>query len=164
MIVKYYNEIQKCFKQKLYLAALHMALSMPDFCSKVMFPNIQGTTERYIKFIDETITPTETYEGNDLPYLTGEVIYQIRCSLLHDLNPEPDKEKLRFENSPEINKFKILTDLQVDMTSSEGEYWYSAYRLALIISEGCYHYYSDNKDRFENIKNDLIIETRSEEE
>ena len=150
MIQYYYDDIQKCFKYGCYLAALHMALSMPDYCAKVMFPEIRKTTDRYIKFIDETLTPTESCGGDNMPYLDGEIIYQIRCSLLHDLDPVPDFEKLNFSDSPQIKDFKIRIDSQVDIATSEGEYEYSAYRIAFVLSEICYHYYLENKDKFKN--------------
>ena len=98
------SDIEKAIEAKLYLAALHMALSIPDMLGKLAYPKINGR-DKYIKWFDENvrnITFGYLYSeylsdvSNDCPKMCGEVCYALRCKLFHEgVNDIKTKTTLR---------------------------------------------------------------------
>lgn len=91
------NEIERCLEQESYIAALSLTLTLPDMCGKAKYP-ADGVGKRYIKWYDEYIGQYEkpsTPYGDDMPYLSGEVVYSLRCGLLHAGNPDVDKDQVK---------------------------------------------------------------------
>ena len=65
-----------------YLTALSIALMLPEICGKAEFPN-EKVFKRYIKCYDEHIgkyEKTQKFYENDMPYLSGEIVYNLRNS------------------------------------------------------------------------------------
>ena len=83
-------EICKCLKDGYYMAALTSALTIPDMCGKAEFPDLEKQTKkRYVDWFDKYIGnhEKERHGGKGMPYLSGELVYSLRCSLLHQGNP-----------------------------------------------------------------------------
>lgn len=109
------EEIECILTTEAQLSALAMTLIAIDACSAIKYPDITGHKQRYQKWYDEYIGLYENsnYEkdenGNEVelpkeeqfPYLSKEVIYSLRCNLLHEGIPELDDENKITE---EINK------------------------------------------------------------
>lgn len=122
MIVVIIEEIQKSLKQENYLAALTMALTLPDICGKAAEPSL-GTGARYKKWYkdnvvlhEKTSDPHEAdmpYCGADMPYLSEEVIYQLRNSMLHQGNPNVDAKSIR-EEQCKVDEFILFVDEPYD--------------------------------------------------
>ena len=122
MVNRIIEEIQKSLKQENYLAALTMALTLPDICGKAAEPSL-GTGARYKKWYkdnvvlhEKTSDPHETdmpYCGADMPYLSEEVIYQLRNSMLHQGNPNVDAKSIR-EEQCKIDEFILFVDEPYD--------------------------------------------------
>ena len=89
MIEHLVNEIERCLKNDLQIAALTMALTLPDTCGKVYRP--QGKVgERYIGWYnDHILNPQRELIGDDREsfLISGEVVYKLRCAMLHESNP-----------------------------------------------------------------------------
>ena len=82
------------------MSALITALILPDICGKAKYPEMEKQTkQRYIKWYDEYIGQYEkdTEDERGMPYLSGELIYSLRCSVLHQGNPNIDGKKLDIE-------------------------------------------------------------------
>ena len=81
------NEIRKALEQDLFMVALTTALTLPDICGNVEFPN-EKNWKRYISWYDNEITSNKRSShgttGEDMPELDGSVVYSLRCSLLHE--------------------------------------------------------------------------------
>lgn len=84
------EEVTDCLNKGNSLAALIAALTIPDICGNVLYPKSK-TGERYKKWFDEYIgnyeqSPfdKEKSKEDQLPYINGSVIYELRCSLLHE--------------------------------------------------------------------------------
>lgn len=92
MINRLVNEIEIALKNNLYMVALNTALTLPDICGKAEFPD-KSNKKRYVEWFDDYIGQYETTKNNDIPYLNGEVLYSLRCSLLHQGNPNIEKGK-----------------------------------------------------------------------
>ena len=122
MVNRIIEEIQKSLKQENYLAALTMALTLPDICGKADEPSL-GTGARYKKWYkdnvvlhEKTSDPHEAdmpYCGADMPYLSEEVIYQLRNSMLHQGNPNVDAKSIR-EEQCKIDEFILFVDEPYD--------------------------------------------------
>ena len=104
-------EICKCLKDGYYMAALTSALTIPDMCGKAEFPNLEKNKKRYVDWFDKYIGnhEKERHGGKGMPYLSGELVYSLRCSLLHEDNPNIQVEKIENEDN-KITKFKILVE------------------------------------------------------
>lgn len=89
MIEQIVKEINICLENECFLSALGMALTLPDICGKAEYPT-DGVTKRYIKWTNEYISAYEKDDspyGIDMPYLSGEVLYNLRNAILHQGNP-----------------------------------------------------------------------------
>lgn len=122
MVNRIIEEIQKSLKQENYLAALTMALTLPDICGKAAEPSL-GTGARYKKWYKDNVVLHEKtsdphgadmpYCGADMPYLSEEVIYQLRNSMLHQGNPNVDAKSIR-EEQCKIDEFILFVDEPYD--------------------------------------------------
>lgn len=168
MVEKLVSEINDALSHNLYFAALNLALTLPDICGKAEYPNL-GTTKRYKLWYDEYIGKYEkapTLVGEtEMPYLNGEIIYNLRCSLLHEGNANIDKEKYKKKNKEKCPIDHFLLVIQSEQpfhiyggetssvyTASKGngirEYQVNVRRLCMIICLCAEAYYYDNKDKF----------------
>ena len=148
------KEINLALDNNLYLVALNTALTLPDICGRAEYPDL-GTTARYKKWYNEhigqyEINPENVKRGIDMPYLSGDVVYDLRCSLLHQGNPNiKDSHNIKF--SLVIEK-KNEFDMYVDASScgkNERTYRVSIRRLCCILCWTVEEYYKKNKDKFD---------------
>lgn len=169
------NEINKALSYDLYFAALSLTLILPDVCGRAEYPNAQTNTERYIKWYNEYIGKYEQCQCDEckkspMPYLSGEVIYNLRNSLLHQGTPNIDSTKIK-ETSNQLDEFTLIIEKKNDFdiysdassvtTSNQGEPPYRTYRvsirrLCLIITRCAKNYYNKNKDKFDFINYKII--------
>ena len=93
------NEIELCLEHDFYFAALGLSLTLPDICGRAEYPS-GNVTQRYIQWYNQHIgqyeKPHSLYD-NDMPYLSGEVVYNLRNSFLHAGIPNIEKEKIKDE-------------------------------------------------------------------
>ena len=102
MINRIVSEIRCALNNDLLIIALQAALTLPDICGKAAFPN-ENTSSRYKKWYDEEIGEYEHAPNyTHMPYLSGKVVYNLRCALLHEGNPNVEKEKT------DIDKFTLV--------------------------------------------------------
>lgn len=92
MLESMIKEINRCLENDCPISALSMALIIPDMCGKAEY-HFERNKQRYIKWFNDWIGEYETYEGNEMPYLSGGLVYSLRCSLLHEGNPQIENEK-----------------------------------------------------------------------
>lgn len=87
MIEHLVNEIERCLKNDLQIAALTMALTLPDTCGKAYSPKGRNG-ERYANWYDDFIaTPKRKRGGIDGAVISGKLVYKLRCAMLHESNP-----------------------------------------------------------------------------
>lgn len=110
-------EIEKARENELYILALMGTLVLIDTCAKAEYPKIESNKERYIKWYNKYIYDIEWGNAPDLkneigeesPRLTGEVIYTLRCALLHEDNPNIQIDKIKEEKN-KITKFTLILE------------------------------------------------------
>ena len=103
LINKIINEVNACLKNGCYIAALTTALTLPDICGKVEYPK-DSNSSRYKKWYSEWIGQYEKCpdDEDNMPYPTADLIYNLRCSLLHECNPNVNLDK------NDLMPFKLL--------------------------------------------------------
>lgn len=176
MIDRIIDDINKALDAEAYMAALSLVLTLPDICAKAEYGDSLHNKERYIKWYDENIgryekAPIEPSEA-EMPYLSGEVVYQLRCSMLHQGTPNIDKKNIK--NEPcQIDHFTLVIekkkpfDIYTDCssvssrTSQNSSKPYRSYRvnirrLCLIITLTAKGYHNKNKDKFDFFNYDIL--------
>ena len=94
-----------------------------------------------------------------MPYLSGEVVYSLRCSLLHEGNPNVKNDKLKEGGS--IDKFSLVVEKNKtfnsysDSSSIENygdqcvrKYTMNVRRICEILCSVAESYYKENREKF----------------
>lgn len=109
------KEIDKALKAECYHCALALALTLPDICGKVAYPELAGkenSAKRYQRWFDEYVSecymlPDENVSVNDgNKFLNGYACYLLRCAFLHNGNYTLKEQN----NKIKIEKFKLHFD------------------------------------------------------
>ncbi len=103
------EEINKALKNKCWLAALSLSLSIPDICGEIEHPEITGRGaigRRYEMWY--SIYIEKYYKLNDFVLFNGKQCYALRCKFFHSGNNRIDSNLLNifqfsFPNSDENN-------------------------------------------------------------
>ena len=110
MIPIYVDEIKNALHNKCYFPALALTLALPDMCGMVEYPN-EDVSKRYINWIDkylgEQYAPAKGSICESNPRLTGEVIYNLRNTYLHQGSPNLQSDKIK-EEVNKVDKFALI--------------------------------------------------------
>ena len=111
--MKLINEIRASVKAGLFRCALGMALTLPDICGQVEFPE-EGVGKRYKDWCNKYLMNQGYITVGSAPgdpsssILSGDICYKLRCAYLHSGNIELDQKK--------HNKYPFF---ELRMTSAE---------------------------------------------
>lgn len=180
MIEQLIADVNKALDAEAYMAALSLVLTLPDICAKAEYGSMLGNKKRYIKWFDEYIGKSEKPPHYDncpeMPYLSGEVVYQLRCSVLHQGAPNIDKSKI-IEEPCKIDHFTLIIERKnpfdiysdsasvggsfydTDLSKSSRDYSVNIRRLCLVITLSAESYYKENESKFDFF--DYRIEERT---
>lgn len=173
MVNNIIKDIETSLKNQAYLAALALSLTLPDICGKAEFPN-EGNGSRYIKWFDKYIGQYEKppQKNNvqhtlfdDMPYMSGEIVYQLRNSFLHQGTPSIEKGRIR-EQRCKVTRFTLIIASAINgggSSVSQSGFIDSENRtLEINIVNLCCKlclvaktYYEDNKEKFDFFDYDL---------
>ena len=110
MIPIYVNDIRCALKNKCYFAALSLTLTLPDICGMAEFPN-KPVSERYIAWYDKYLGAYMEHGKDSLcendPWLSGEIVYNLRNTYLHQGNPGIASDKVK-EEVNQLDKFILM--------------------------------------------------------
>lgn len=162
MIIRIIDEVKKSIDNECFIAALSLALMIPDICGKAEYPELQSQTKkRYIKWYNTHIGYFEKpTDSDDMPYPSGEIIYSLRNSLFHQGTPNIALKDIKKEEQCKANIF-ILTISDVadgGFSSIEHGSGHTIINRSLEINivnlcnKLCLagkHYYWDNKENFD---------------
>lgn len=120
MIEVYVQEIATCLKNRCYFAALALSLTLPDICGAAEYPDEASVTKRYINWYDKYIGDNERKERatEDSSYLSGEVVYNLRNTFLHQGNPTIKKDKIKAKENRFDRFILILGDATIFWSAS----------------------------------------------
>lgn len=163
MIEIYTTNIKQSLKNKCYFSALALALTLPDMCGMAEYPEESSVAKRYIDWYDNCIGHyLKNDEGIDSqnPWLSGEVIYNLRNTFLHQGSPNVIGSKVK-EASNQLDDFMLLlgdgTVIQQVALSFDLGYGEVTYRKILVdvtylcdcLCNAALWYYKNNTDKFE---------------
>lgn len=161
MMQQLIDDVNKALSADCYYAALSLALTFPDICGKAEFPQ-DKIAQRYIKWYDEYVgkfeqCPCGRCHDTPMPYLSGEVIFNLRNSFLHQGTPNIDINKIKdavnkieqFELILESKKpFDIYADSSGICNGYIKTYRVNVRRLCQILCHCAKSYYEGNLDKF----------------
>lgn len=158
MIHNTIEEVKKCIDNELYLAALTLALTLPDVCSQAEYPGIDKTSVRYKKWITEKMDkydnpanqPGREWKAyKEYPYFGAKNIYALRCALFHESNPNVSVKK--------VDKFVLYADKKgldsrICMSDEFTEYSVNVVDLCKKICSCAEVSYEKNKESFKSME------------
>lgn len=176
MIDRIIREIKSALNNEEFLAALALALTLPDTCGKAEFPT-KGNRDRYIGRYDEFVgkyeKPPKAKSDNDsvnnlfdyMPYMSGEIIYSLRCCFLHQETPNIEKDRIR-DPQCKVTRFTLIIAGAINGGSSsvssnpfiESEKRTLEINIVNLCCKLCLvakSYYEDNKEKFDFFDYDL---------
>lgn len=168
MLNQIIDEIERSIENECFIAALSLALTIPDICGKAEFPN-EGNTKRYIHwyntFIGQYEKPRSDYCA-DMPYTSGEIVYNLRNSMLHQGTPSVNSSKIK-EDICKVDKFVLVissvydsgysrVSYRSDTNESFRELNISLLDLCKKICDAAKKYYSENERRFDFFEYELL--------
>lgn len=178
MLQRLIDDMNNALSANCYLAALSIALMLPDICGKAAYPNLK-VGDRYKAWYDEFVGKYEIPPAEEncpdytkMPYLSGEVVYSLRNSFLHQGTPNIESEKIKAEENKidnfslvieSKNKFGIYSDASGLWNGKIRTYRVNIRRLCFIIGANASAYYKENKSKF-NFFNYTIIDWDQEVE
>lgn len=175
MMLQLIDDVNKSLDAECYYAALSLVLTFPDICGKAAYPQEKKIAKRYKDWYDEHIgkyeqCPCEHCQKTPMPYLSGEVVYNLRNSFLHQGTPNIKTYKIKNKNNKidnfelvieSKNPFDIYSDAAGVNNGSVRTYRVNVRRLCLIICNSVKAYYEANQDKF-NFFNYSIIDWDTE--
>jgi hypothetical protein len=162
MMLQLIEDVNKALDAECYYAALALALTLPDICGKAAYPQV-SPTKRYKDWYDEHIgiyeqCPCEQCRDTPMPYLSGEVVYSLRNSFLHQGTPNIDVDRIKDDNN-KINCFELVLESKkpFDIYGDESgiynrsvkTYRVNVRRLCLILCCSSRAYYEANRNIFD---------------
>ena len=168
MLNRLIEDINLALDNEAYFSALSLVLTLPDICGKAKYPSEKSTRKRYIDWYDEYVgqyeqCPCDVCKETKMPYLSGEVVYSLRNSFLHQGTPNIDNSSIK-EDSNQIdtftlviekkNEFDIYSDASSIVSSNQTEdsrksYRVNIRRLCLILTLSAKNYYNKNREKFD---------------
>lgn len=113
------SEVRRCLELKLYLAALALALTIPDMCGAMensgkrikSYDRYVGwfdkwVASKYARFIEENEKDGVCFEKESPFFFTGDACYALRCTFLHEGSSDV-KRKTSDEGDPEVVDYRI---------------------------------------------------------
>ncbi len=183
MIEKYVKDIRNALENKSYYSALALALTLPDVCGVAEYPNKKNVSERYISWYDKYIGDNLTapnqliYDSfNQPPYLSGEMVYNLRNLYLHQGSLNVDVNKMK----EDVNKVDMLITTvgdgpmipEMSLDVGLGTEPLVKFRVLLVnvshicglLCDGALEYYKRNSDKFKFAGNVIHLDHVSEKE
>ncbi len=182
MIKRITDEISRCLSNDCHLAALALALTLPDICGKAEFPS-KNTSARYVEGYEEHIgrfqremSKSEEADLADLPFMSGELVYQLRCCLLHSGDTDVDRSKIHEEQN-QLTEFNLELRRHDDILAAgsstylhyakTGDVEFRRYDIGVtylckILSNVALKYYENNKEKFDFFSYNIIDRTSIE--
>ena len=106
MVEIYVNDIKNALKNKCYFSALALSLALPDICGAAEYPDEISVGKRYIEWYDKYLGEYMSSD-KDAPYLSGEIVYNLRNTFLHTGSPNIDSNKVKNEAN-QLDKFVLF--------------------------------------------------------
>ena len=167
MVEIYVMNVENSLKTKCWFSALALSLALPDICGAAEFPDETSTAKRYIEWYDKYLGEYMA-SGDNTPFLSGEVVFNLRNTFLHSGSPNIDSSKVKQETN-QLDKFVLFVGDGTLMWSLSGVIAcpIASYRIMMVdvtylcrtICAASLRYYQENRDKFHF---DFFVETQEE--
>ena len=164
MVQRIIREVRTAIENDCYIVALMGALTLPDICGKSAYPELK-VGARYTEWCDTYVYPARTdidqSAGNvdcGITNVNGQIIYSLRCSLLHQGSSDIDSKKCEVENFELLIQPKNEFDIYVDNIGAiwaNDDFEHRERHISLHIRNICRDlcnaaelYYQNHKDEF----------------
>lgn len=155
MIRLYVSDIENSLKNKCYFSALAMSLALPDICGTAEYPHETSTAKRYIEWYNKYLGEYMSDDRGN-PYLSGEVVYNLRNTLLHTGSPNIDSNKVKNEaNKLDIFALKLGDSIILNLAGVIGSPYAKVRIMRVNVTYLCQTicdcslwYYKNNADKF----------------
>lgn len=93
------KEIEACLAAQYFRCAVGMALTLPDICGQVEYPDEKHVGKRYVDWCNSYllnqgfVTSSKSTDESTQPILPGDICYKLRCALLHSGNIDLNQRK-----------------------------------------------------------------------
>lgn len=162
MIPVYVKDIKNSLKNKCYYSALSLSLALPDICGMAEFPEESSVNRRYTEWYDKYIGDYMAQEkdglGRNNPWLSGEMVYNLRNTYLHEGSPNVKGIKVK-DTDNQIDRFILVLGDGTEILDASIKIRHGKYTFKMIIvditylctsiSECALRYYEKNKEKFE---------------
>lgn len=164
MVDELIREVDSCLENGCYMAALMVALTLPDICAKAEYGvSKKDNKKNYIAWYNSCIEQGLAKTDGASPSLEGELVYLLRCSVLHQGTPNVDEKQTGITHFELVwqeheGAHRIATFSEVQLCNEEiisKKYSVNIRELCSRLCEGANCYYKANKDRFDFIKYNL---------
>lgn len=169
MVNRIIKEIKVALDNECYIVALMGALTLPDICGKSAYPKLKNVGERYKRWCDTYVYPQIQHTDEDdktldcgITYLSGEIIYSLRCYMLHQGSADIEGEKCDVEDFELLIQPKNEFDIYIDnfgVIWSNDDFEHRERHMSLHIRNICRDlcnaaelYYQNHTDKFGFIK------------
>lgn len=164
MVERLVKEIRIGLDNGCYISALTTALTLPDICGKAKYPK-KSTTQRYKIWLKDHVCSQHPFGLQ----VDAEVIYDLRCKLLHEGNPSINKAKYqikKFALMVRVNSAHVVAESSCYQEQSDGSKVYEWYNINIKflcqkICKEALAYYQSHKEQF-NFFDYRIINTDDE--
>lgn len=180
MLQEIIDDMNRALEAGCYLAALGIALTLPDICGKAAYPEAKNVGDRYTQWFDENVgryeicpIPEKAEDKTVIPRLTGQIVYSLRNSFLHQGTPNigvtenkppepPFPHFALIKESP--NPLYNYSDLSCVVNDTEKYLFVSIPRLCFILGATASGYYKEYPEKFNFFRYTLIDKDAGESE
>ena len=151
MVERLIKEISVGLHNRCYISTLTTALTLPDICGKAMYPNENKNKARYVQWLKDYVCMGQPFGL----HVDADIIYDLRCKLLHEGNPSVAKSKVKQfslivrENSPMGISESVCAEIKLDDSKVWHNYNIDVVLLCNTICEAALIAFSTNKEKFD---------------
>lgn len=97
-LLRFTQDVRDAVKYRNWYSAIALALTLPDICGKIAYPQMKGSGKRYERWFNEWLGEQNrftTNDGQEVVMLTGGDCYALRCAYLHRGGDDISDQKAR---------------------------------------------------------------------
>lgn len=162
-IIDMIKDVEKALDAEAYFSGFVLSMAIIDKCTKVENngragrKNFEEWSDKYL-FTGYKDVDRKTSFGKMLPYMSGEILYQLRCSFVHELSSEINPEQIKDEDNKKA-KFNLILDeynefqaSSINSVDNKNNKQIDIYIIALChqICIRAQQYYDENQEKFRN--------------
>ena len=167
LIKKLIKEIEQALDEELFIIALNATLTLPDICGNAEYPDKKAGF-RYKEWIRNFIEANDytKHRGTEITIINAEMIYELRCALLHQGNPNIHKNEVVYFELVKSSPQKASTTAyhcEMEVVTEDGKEMLKKKKISLDIREFCrlicncaMKYYLENKEKFDFFNYNLV--------